>query len=228
MPVAVSDSILTIHEWLATTPFYGSRSAEDYFQCVLTGRQLGVLERAALRGFLFDPEPERNDFRGNYGMHYRCWPEKFHDEEFRKGSWSTENVGTPDHFPVWDEYCCRVLDRPSVIAGRFFPEHLGRDRPLISRTPPAPQNIFRGTLGVRVHDHHACQDYRPARRGWGQLVRMAADAAAGSFPLASWIFFDGRTLAVLVTAAEAEALAAMLHDRMVDDLGVPEPDFKRS
>jgi hypothetical protein len=167
----------TIRDWLATTPFYDSRSAEDYFLCMLTERQLGVLEEAARRGFLYDPEPEPGDFRGNYGMYYRCWPEKFHDEEFRRGSWTLGNVGTPCHFRVWDEFCSRVLDRPSVIAGRFFPEHLGRDRPLISRTPPPSQNIFRGTLGVRVHDHRARQDYRPARRGWDGLVRMAADAA---------------------------------------------------
>jgi hypothetical protein len=105
-----------------------------------------------------------------------------------------------------------VLGRPSVTAGRFFPEDWGEDR-------------FRGTLGVRVHDHHARQDYRPARKGWGPLVRMAADASVGSFPLASWVFFDGKTLAALVAAKDAEALAVMLHDRLEEVLDMYEPDF---
>jgi hypothetical protein len=210
---------LTVRDWLATTPFYDKLTAADYFSIDdddLTERQLEVLEEARRRGFLFDPTPvEPQDYWGGYGFRHRCWPEMFSDGR-HSGFFSVQDgYKTPCHFAIWDEFCSRVLDRPSVTAGRFFPEDWGEGR-------------FRDTLGVRVHDRRARQDYRPARRGWGGLVRMAADAAVGSFPLASWVFFDGRTLAVLVAAEKAELLAAHLHDRMVDDLGVPEPDFERS
>jgi hypothetical protein len=80
---------------------------------------------------------------------------------------------------------------------------------------------------VLVYDNHA-GDYRPARRGWYELVKLASAAALGHYPDDPWLYFDGNTLAVQVAAGDAELLAAQLHDRLDEVLDIDEPGFERS
>jgi hypothetical protein len=208
----------TVRDWLAAH-VRGPRE--------LPGRQLEVLEQARLRGYLFDPDPEPFDFLGSdMSIRDRHWPEVC--ERDRPGHWAEwlerceaagdhrwgysveEGQGEPTHFGEWQYYCFRVLGRPSVTAGRFLPEHWHED-----------------TFGVLVCANSA-GDYRPARRGWHELVKLASAAALGHYPEAPWLYFDGNVLAVQVAAADAELLAAQLRDRLEEVLDLDEPDFERS
>jgi hypothetical protein len=232
----------TVREWLATRPFRGEANARAYFGFRPTRRQLDVLDRAARRGYLYDPDPEPGDFP-RLGRWYgvwrngdaRCWPYRNapdaddfsparlwwldlgHGAEWEarceaagRGwlprEWE-EAAPVPRHYRVWADFCYYVLGRPSVTAGRFIPEHWHED-----------------TLGVRVYNNHA-GDYRPARRGWYEMVRLASAAALTHYPEEPWFYFDGNTLAIQVAAADAEALAAQLTDRLLEVLDIDEPGF---
>jgi hypothetical protein len=70
----------TIRAWLATRP--GIIDGRPW-----TERQMEVLEQAARRGFLFDPDPEPFDFLGSdMNIRDRHWPEV--REVDRPGHWA--------------------------------------------------------------------------------------------------------------------------------------------
>jgi hypothetical protein len=221
----------TVREWLAARPFRGYRNRLaplEWFDVTPTDRQVEVLEQARLRGYLYDPDPEPGDYPRTRrtpiqrGLDTRCWPYReygpksflpFHHEEWEARcaaaglpwtlrDWQASEV--PLHFDIWQGYCACVLNRPSVAAGRFIPEHWNDE--------------FCGTLGVKLHTgYHDGSEFRLEDTDWAALLMLAV---GGAHPIHFdyWLYSDCYTIAVQVSAPDAEALAAALTDRLLEVL----------
>jgi hypothetical protein len=240
----------TVRDWLASGPFRGKPTVVDYHGFKPTERQIGVLEQAALRGFLYDPDPEPGDFPHEGGREKwyagRCWPE--HDDitsirvvpEWAKhlhhrGTWEARCAAAgrpwqpwewfaapvPLLYGVWDDYCAIYLKRPSVAAGRFLPEHWHG----------GADHFLGNTLGVRVHtSFHDGAYWTVDDQGWAALLLLAVGGAQWH-ELGHWLYSDDDTIAVQTAAENAEPLAAALTDRLLEVLepgwDTPEWDLSR-
>jgi hypothetical protein len=140
MSIATDNTQPSFREW-----WYEIERREDR-GVRLSGWQLAMLDRAAVRGFLFDPDPKPRDFPREGGRPH-WWPE------------SMDTAGEPNHFQLWDEYCYfrAHVNCPWVIAGRCVPDHKGGPG---------------GTLGVCVRYYHP-KHLRLDRYGWAELVKLA-------------------------------------------------------
>jgi hypothetical protein len=224
----------SVREWLAThqqqlVDTYGQTLAEHYgLHRPLTERQIGVLERAVERGYLFDPSPEPWDFRrGRYCIEGgtvltrldQAWPERFllpgmepmdfmdHRAEWREecncagAPWACGNdVGEPMHFQLWPRLCHDVRGlQVFVTAGRFALQQWATD----------------AVLGVHVEVHDEC--YGMGWDEWAKMVQLLVPfACQGMYGAWAWLRFDGQQLSAQVASEEAEGLAVALCDLAQD------------
>jgi hypothetical protein len=218
----------TIRDWVGREPFTGdAATAAQYYGFTPTERQLGILDQAVARGYLWDPDPELGDFRTRgdrprdqtsrrwpaphslewkgweYQAHYREWQARCAAGGRPWGGREWVQAAPPRLYTVWDDYCEHCLDRPSVAAGRFIPEHWHGDQ---------------GTLGVRLSTNcHDGSRWWLEDEDWAALLKLAVGGVC-TIHLDHWIYSDSNILAVQTYASQAEALAAALTDRLLEVL----------